>query len=294
MMPLSPPRPPQAPLTALRAFEAAGRHGSFTRAAEELSITPGAVAQQIRKLEDWAGGRLFERHAQGVTLTALGARILPDLTRGFDTLGQATRMLRRKAGIASVRIAALPAIAQLWLSPRLTALRAALPEVELSIHALDICPPLARGEVDLAIYPGGPEHGRVTVLSENHLIPVAAPQVAETIATPDDLARAPLIHDLAWKQDWSTWLGANGIQAIEAERGPTHSLYSIAVERCVAGDGILIGHSALIGRQLAEGSLRALFPDLAVPALPICLTTAAADDGDGLPASVVAAITTAA
>ena len=130
-MTLSPPRPPAIPLTALRAFEAAARHESFPRAAEELGVTPGAIAQQIKKLEGWLGVQLFGRHAQGVSLTPEAARALPALTQGFDTLGQAVQGLRQGAATTTVRIAALPAVAQLWLSPRLSALRAQVPGCDL-------------------------------------------------------------------------------------------------------------------------------------------------------------------
>ena len=93
-MHLSPPRATTAPLNALRAFEAAGRHGSFQRAAEELCVTPGAVAQQIKKLESWAGVLLFERHSQGVTLTPLARRLMPELRAGLEALGTVSQALR--------------------------------------------------------------------------------------------------------------------------------------------------------------------------------------------------------
>ncbi len=269
------------PLNALRAFEAAGRHGSFLRAAEELSVTPGAIAQQIKKLEDWVGGPLFQRHAQGVSLTDLGMRALPHMTSAFDSLGLAAQELRREVGTATIRIAALPAIAQLWLSPRLSDLHRMLPDVDLSIHALDICPPLNRGAFDLSVYPSDlalQPQGQTRVLAQNALLPVAAPDLAKTISRPEDLQSASLLHDLAWRDDWETWLKAQMIDGVETARGPTHSLYSIAIERCIEGDGVLIGHSALIERPLRQGQLVAVFDNRSVPAAPICL---AAPDATG-------------
>lgn len=274
-MPLSPPRPSTAPLNALRALEAAGRHGSFLRAAEELSVTPGAVAQHIKKLEEWAGAALFDRHRHGVTLTPLGQQLMPELGRGFEALGLASQALRHGAERPEIRIAALPAIAQLWLSPRLSALGSRVAKVNLAIHALDAPPLLGRGEFDLAIYPADMvsqvEH-QSEVLSTNSLTPVASPDVASTIKTPDDLKGATLIHDLAWNSDWRTWMQAQDGFEGDATRGPSHSLYSIAVDRCVAGDGVLIGHTALIRDHLQRGTLHRVFPDRDVPWPAICLT----------------------
>ena len=121
IMTVSPPRPKGPPLNALRAFEAAARRGSFSAAADELCVTPGAVAQQVKSLEAWAGARLFLRHAQGVELTALGLDVLPGFVAAFDRLGEAAQALRSQAAPDTIGIAALPSIAQLWLSPRLPA-----------------------------------------------------------------------------------------------------------------------------------------------------------------------------
>lgn len=273
-MTLTPPRLSTVPLNALRAFEAAGRHGSFLRAAEELSVTPGAVAQQIKKLEDWAGVRLFNRHRHGVELTPLGRRLMPMLEKGFEALGSVAVALRHGADRPEIRIAALPAIAQLWLSPRLSALRAGTRDVNLTIQALDVPPMLERGEFDIAIYPESMVPDGVSeriVLSDNQLMPVATPEIAAQIKSPVDLTDAVLIHDLAWKQDWATWLEAQGIYGIATERGPTHSLYSIAVDRCIAGDGVLIGHSALIQQHLVSGDVCEVFPGRRTGAHAICL-----------------------
>lgn len=267
-MPLSPPRPSTAPLNALRALEAAGRHGSFLRAAEELSVTPGAVAQHIKKLEEWSGAALFERHRHGVSLTPLGQQLMPQLGRGFEALGLASQALRHGAERPEIRIAALPAIAQLWLSPRLSALGHGFDAVDLAIHALDTPPLLGRGEFDLAIYPEDmiiEGANKSAVLSLNALTPVASPDVADSIRTPEDLKSATLIHDLAWNTDWRHWMAAQDGFEVEVKRGPSHSLYSIAVERCVAGDGILIGHTALIRDHLERGALQRVFPDRDLP-----------------------------
>ena len=296
-MRLTPPRPNIAPLNALRAFEAAARHGSFLRAAEELSVTPGAIAQQIKKLEEWAGVRLFERLQHGVELTALGQRLLPQLEQSFQTLGLVSQTLRHGADRPEVRIAALPAIAQLWLSPMLSALRTTIAEVDLAIHALDVPPALGRGEFDLAIYPAAMfanDTAQTIPLAENAMTPVAAPSVADAIDDLEDLTTATLIHDLAWKDDWETWLKTHPVPGLATGRGPTHSLYSIALERCVEGDGVLIGHTALIRRQLQEGTLRRVFPGRDVSGQAICMQKPRQDIIEPRVAKVIGAISSSA
>lgn len=145
------PRHPKGPhLNALRAFEAAARLGSFTAAAEELSITLGAVTQHIKTLEAWAETQLFIRNARGFKLTPLAEELLPGFTQAFDQLGFSVHALRNKAMPQKIKVAALPAIAQLWLAPRLGQLREVVPEISVSVVAMDTPPNLAR---DLLIWP---------------------------------------------------------------------------------------------------------------------------------------------
>ena len=124
-MALAPPRPKGPPLNALRAFEAAARLGSFAAAAEELSVTAGAISQHIKQIEGWAGTALFARRAQGVTLTSAGRTLLAPLTLAFDNISDATSLLRTLSPKPTLNIATLPSIAQLWLQPRLAQVRAA-------------------------------------------------------------------------------------------------------------------------------------------------------------------------
>ncbi|MEM7213457.1 MAG: LysR family transcriptional regulator [Pseudomonadota bacterium] len=280
---LTPPRPAAAPLNALRALEAAGRHGSFLRAAEELNVTPGAIAQQIKKLETWAGVDLFERHPQGVALTPLGLRLMPSLEEAFLALGTVSQRLRHAGERAEIRIAALPAIAQLWLTPRMTDLRRQVPDADFAIHALDAVPTLKRGEFDLAIYPMNmltDMDPAPQILCENLLAPVAAPELAATIRSVEDLESATLIHDLAWREDWQTWFNGQNLEHAAPGRGPAHSLYSMAVERCIAGDGLMIGHTALIQQHLNSGTLLRVFPASEVPWHALCLVRSSVNPPD--------------
>lgn len=272
-MPVAPHRPKGPPLNALRAFEAAARLGGFARAGEELSVTPAAIAQHVKALEAWAGAPLFERRSQGVGLTPLGASVAEDFRRAFDALGLAQRALRARAALAAVNIAALPSVAQLWLSPRLPALRRAAPGVTISVTALEHPPNLAREMFDLSLFfRASPAGGRV--LAEDRIFPVCAPGVAARLRAPADLMGETLLFDSEWDDDWPLWLAAAGI-AGEAPRGPVFSLYSLALEEARNGAGVLIGHAPLVAHDLATGALvRPFGPEVAMPA-PLCLEVAA-------------------
>jgi LysR family glycine cleavage system transcriptional activator len=251
-MSVSPPRPKGPPLTALRAFEAAARLGGFARAAEELGVTAGAVTQQIKGLEDWIGAELFERQAQGVRLSLLGARVAADFTAAFDDLGRAVQGLRTAAGGKVVHIATLPSIAHLWLSPRLPMIRRALPDVTVSITAIETPPNLLRDTFDVGIFYSDAAAGPLVMpIEADEIFPVCAPDLAAGLRVPDDLANVPLIGDSTWAQDWDIWLGQSGA----AGQGATYSLYSLAVAEAVQGAGVLIGHKALVAAYLQAGSL---------------------------------------
>ena len=243
------------PLGALAPFEAALRHGGFTAAAGALGVSPGAVAQQVRRVEDWSGRALFDRHSRGVTPTPEAAAVLPalgDALQGFAPL-MAT------LGAAPVRIAALPAVAQLWLAPRLPALRAAL-GVSVSVTALERPPEAKRAPYDLAVFfaeTGG------AVLEPDALVPVCAPALAARLRTAADLAGVPILTDAVWSGDWRAWAGV-ATPGRPAPRGVAHSLYALAVDEAVAGAGVLMGHSALLRRHLAAGTLVAPL----MPAVP--------------------------
>lgn len=260
-MPVTPPRPKDLPLTALRAFEAAARLGSFALAAGELGVTAGAITAHVKTLEAALGAPLFQRTARGVRLTALGQSSLPAFTDAFDVLGQAVQSLRSAAAPRTVHIATLPAIAQLWLSPRLPALRAAAPDIEISITALETPPNLKRTPYDLSLFYGPEPDGAI---SQDILFPVCAPAIAARLSSPADLAQIPCLSDAVWSEDWALWLSAAGYGF--APRGPVFSLYALAVEETVNGAGALIGHGDLIADHLARGTLVAPFPQrLALP-----------------------------
>lgn len=254
-MSLSPPRPRPAPLNALRAFEAAARLGGFAAAAEELSVTPGAVAQQVKALEAHLGAELFHRRAQGVALTALGRRAAAEFSDAFDQLGAAMQAVRSAARPEEARIAALPAIAQLWLSPRLPAIRAAHLGAAISVVALERPPDLRREDFDMAIFfAPAPGAARVIEGPEAEATPVCAPALAASLRDEADLAHVARLTDAAWAGDWDRWKPGGPPAA-----GAVFSLYALAVEEAANGAGVLIGRTPLVDRRLADGSLVAPF-----------------------------------
>ena len=263
-MPVKPPRPRLPSLNALRAFEAATRCGSFVKAADELGVTPGAVTQQIRQLEAWLGFPLFRRLAQGVAPTEAALEALPKLTRGFDTLAQAVQGLRDSHGGRALTIAALPCIAQLWLSPRLAALRRVWPDLQVSISAMEQPPDPRREPHDLAIFYRDAEAAPdgMMALEADAILPVCSPALAERIGSVADLAGQTLLHDAVWRGDWARWLAfAGGSSGVDPTRGPSFSLYSLALDAALSGSGVLMGRASLIGRHLADGRLVAPFAE---------------------------------
>lgn len=261
-MAAKPPRPRLPSLNALRAFEAAARLESFTEAAAELGVTPGAVTQQVRQLEAALGVPLFQRLPQGVVPTVAARDALPRLTRGFDILAQAAQSLRDSHGSRAVTIAALPCIAQLWLSPRLAALQRERPDLHISITAMEEPPDPRRDPHDLVIFYREPDAlpGALALPDTDAIQPVCVPALAATIASPADLAGQTLLHDGVWGEDWARWLAfAGGAGAIDATRGPRFSLYSLALDAALSGSGILMGRASLIDRYLADGRLVAPF-----------------------------------
>lgn len=253
-MAVAPPRPKDIPLNALRAFEAAARLGGFAAAAQELGVTPGAITAHIKTLEAVLGAALFDRTPRGVQLNGLGRKVLPSFTAAFDGLGLAVQTLRNEATPSAVHIAALPSLAQLWLSPRLPALRAAAPDISISITAMEAPPNLKRTPYDLSLFYSDDSGG---ALSRDVIFPVCSPGLAARLWSPRDLSQVSLLSDSSWADDWAVWSAAAGCEC--TPRGPVFSLYTLAVEETVNGAGVLMGHEALVALHLASGELVAPF-----------------------------------
>lgn len=256
-MAVIPPRPKGPPLNALRAFEAAARYESFLTAAAELSVTPGAIAQQIKSLEAWAQCELFERHANGVRLSVHGRTLLPRVSAGFDLLGHAAQDLRRLSAPTECRIATLPSIAQLWLLPLLPKLRAAFPNLTISITAMEVAPNLIRDPFDIALFFDLPARAGVAVaeLTKASCSPACSPVLARKLRSASDLARTPLLHDATWRNQWAAWLERAGVSQVDGTHGAVFSLYSLAVEEAKNGAGVLMARHPLVHEALRVKAL---------------------------------------
>ncbi|AWN51717.1 LysR family transcriptional regulator [Methylobacterium sp. 17Sr1-1] len=269
-------------LNALRAFEAAARHGGYVAAARELHVTPAAIGAQVKGLEAWLGRPLFHRRPNGLCLTPEGRAVLPSLTTAFDAVNQAVRVMRAVARPRSLTLAALPCIAQLWLAPRLPGLQAAF-DLDVAILTRDDPPDYARERVDLGLYFGEAPAGCTgVVLAQDNLFPVCSPSLAAALRHPRDLSAATLLHDSVWREDWPRWLAHHGTGALRPAREAAFSLYGIALDAALAGHGVLIGHSALVGEALAAGRLVAPFGDRVVAGAPLRLIVPEGGEGERL------------
>lgn len=255
-MAVAPPRPKGPPLNALRAFEAAGRLESFVLAGEELSVTPGAISQHIKALEAWIDTPLFQRNANGVSLTDAGQSLLPQFTQAFDTLGKAVRALNAIRPTAEIHIATMPSLAQLWLPSRLARIRREHPDLQLSVTALETPPNLGRELFDLSLFLREPE-GRdgETIICIDEVFPVCSPELAKDLTNFRQLIDHQLLIDRTWAEDWEIWIKSADVSLQRPKTGAAYSLYSLALEEAKAGAGILMGHGCLVESALDNGSL---------------------------------------
>jgi LysR family glycine cleavage system transcriptional activator len=245
-------------LNALRAFEAAARHLSMVRAAEELHVTPGAVSQQIKQLEDALGQSLFKR-GKVLALSDAGRTALPLLSDAFDRLERVAAQLRAGGNDGPLVISTPPTFAARWLVPRLEDFQTRHPEIELRLLATRRVVDFAVEDVDLAVRFGtGDFPGlRVERLMPEAIIPVAAPSLAEGVATAADIARRPLLDDELHTgnqiiPDWETWLASQGVALAAPLRVQHFGDANLIIQAATAGLGI-----ALVWRSLVEDDLSA-------------------------------------
>lgn len=254
---MSPPRLP--PNAALRAFEAAARHVSFRRAAEELRLTESAVSHQVRHLEETLGLKLFERHPRGLSLTEAGSRYFAVVREALDRIASATVELQGGAA-ATLRVSALTAFAVGWLIPRLKAFQARHPNLDLDLQTSDRVVDLRREKIDVALrYGSGPWPGLQAVeLVAETLQPLCAPALAAGLREPADLLRQPLLRNTQHPEEWGLWLAGVGLAAPEG--GPGFESSTLVLEAATQGLGVALGRRPLSARKLAAGELVAPFP----------------------------------
>ncbi|MBE9606127.1 LysR family transcriptional regulator [Acetobacteraceae bacterium H6797] len=247
------------PLGELTAFEAAARHASFTRAAEELSLTQGAISRLIKALEARLAIMLFERVRQRVVLTEAGRAYLADIEPLLGALGDATqRAMSAGGGEAVLNLATLPTFGAQWLIPRLPGFLAAHPGVVVNLSTRVLPVDFAREGFDAAIHVGQPSWPGVRALHlmDEEVIPVASPGYREAMGLrgPADLARAVLLHQATRPMAWVDWFAAQGVEAA-GYRGPRFEQFGLVAEAAAVGMGVGLLPRFLIEEKLAAGRL---------------------------------------
>ncbi|MQX35266.1 transcriptional regulator GcvA [Roseospira navarrensis] len=251
------------PLNALRAFAAAARHLSFTRAAEDLHVTQAAVSHQVKALEDYLGVPLFRRGTRAIHLTEAGQRYARKVQDAFRALHEATDALLAQQDSGRLVVTAMTSFAAKWLIPRLGDFLSGHPEIELRLETgMDVVD-LLGGEADVALRLGtGPYPDlHAEVLMRDEVFPVCAPALlggTHPLREPADLAHHVLLQDGGL--DWGVWLKAAGVTGgIDPYHGPGFLDSTMSIQAAVAGHGVLLGRTVLIADELASGRLVAPF-----------------------------------
>jgi LysR family glycine cleavage system transcriptional activator len=248
------------PLSALRAFEAAARHGSFKRAADELAVTPTAISHSIRALEEHTGLRLFVRQVRQVALTEAGAQLYPVLRQGFDAVEAVLERLTQANKRERITISATHAFTAKWLVPRVARFHALHPDIDLQLHASDETVDLDTHGVDVAVRYGSGSYPGLTaeVMFADVYAPVANPILGVTSTAA--LQTLPLIH-FDWKKSipanptWERWFAQTGLQWHPSRGQLRYSDEGHAIQAAVAGQGIALLSLALVAEDIAAGYL---------------------------------------
>jgi len=248
------------PLSALRAFEAAARHRSARRAADELSVTATAISHQLRTLEDWLGVPLFLRKPRQLELTAAGRELLGDVGNAFDVMAGAVARLRAVPQRRHVTLSTTPAVASRWLLPHVGRLREQHPGLDLHIHVTHEPVALDGHSADIAIrYGSGRWPGLVThKLFDNHFVPACSPSLK--LKRVQDLPRHGLLHFLSSQIrsapiGWAEWQKLAKVRGLDPGAGPVFSDETHTVSAAIAGQGVALMSRALIADELRQGTL---------------------------------------
>lgn len=260
------------PLNALRAFEAAARHLSFKRAAEELNVTPAAIGHQVKGLEEILGVQLFRRLNRGLVLSGAGQSCLEDLREGFSRLARAVDTLQAHGHDQVLTITVAPSFAAKWLIPRLHRFRARYPDISVRLDTDFAEIDLVRSDIDLALRFGSGDYPGLCAdrLMGEELFPVCSPRLTQGpngVRTLDDLRRCTLLHivgetrDATW-MDWPTWLATANCKGVRGEAGPRYTQSIMAVQAAIEGHGVALAPASIVSDDLATGRLVKPFADM--------------------------------
>lgn len=258
------PRAALPPLNAIRAFEAAARLGSLSRAADELHVTHGAISRQVRLLEDAVGTALFVRAGRGLRLTGAGERLRDAAGDAFDALHGAIAAIQRPDGGSALVLGCPGSLLARWMIPRLPRLADALPALtlHLSPHEGTFAPALAG--IDAALLIGSapwPDAWQVHTLAAERIGPVLSPRLADAARiaalTPADLLDEPLLHTASRPQAWPAWAARAGVEAGAPRLGTGFEHLYFLLEAATAGLGVAIAPEELVADDIAAGRLLA-------------------------------------
>lgn len=247
------------PLNALKAFEAVARHLSVKMAAEELSVTPGAVSQMLKNLERHLGVKLFERVTRGIYLTDAGRDYLPAIRNAFRQIAEASRRVTVSSDTGVLTVSVTPFFASAWLVPRMKSFQDEHPEIDLQIVASSTLADFSREGIDVAVrhglgrYPGLRSDRVVTV----EMIAVGAPSLVEERGLPiepKDLIDWPKVHD-ADRKGWSLWFAAHCVDESKPPRGPSFNDTALLLKAIESGQGVGLLPAAMVATELAGGTL---------------------------------------
>ena len=254
------------PLNSLRAFEAAARLLSFKAAAEELAVTPGAVSQQIRSLEEDLGVKLFDRAVRSVSLTDAGRALQPSLTESFLQIRDALEVVRPTVSTMMTLESAGPIISK-WILPRLYGFSEQHPDLQVNIQSVAHVREFGShsADVTLRLAPDVSAPGRHAVkICHEHLLPLCSPDLVESLdlRKPADILRAPLLHDTSPlnfedEPSWTDWFVHHGMDPVECQRGMRFDKHTgdQAIEAAANGAGVVFGRYFLAQKDLESGRL---------------------------------------
>ncbi len=247
-------------IQALQAFEAAARHESFTRAAQELSLTQGAVCRQVAGLESLVGVPLFQRVRRGVRLTDAGERYSRLVRRQLDALERGTQALMAHQTGGVLELAVVPTFATRWLLPRVRDLNARQPSVQINMATRTHPFLFEDTEFDAAIYSGDPRWPgtQAHFLMHENPLPVCSPRLATGPLDPHAIAGLPLLQQSTRPTAWRDWFASAGVSASASTAGMRLELFSMLAQAASDGMGVALIPPFLISHELADGALTIL------------------------------------
>jgi LysR family transcriptional regulator, glycine cleavage system transcriptional activator len=249
------------PLSSLRVFEAAARHSSFRKAADELNLTASAVSHGVQTLENWLGVELFAREARGLRLTGAGEIYAPLVNQALSLLAKATEQLPGRKATGTLALSCAPSFATRILLPRLGKFAAQFPDVSVTIDTSHRLVDLALDDFDAAIryFANEKPASNWTLLAEEMLIPVCSPELKRKLrltADPRQLTQVPLIHVTSVSVDWSHWFRANGVEPPPTiDNGLSVDNMQMGSDAAIRGLGVVLGRLPILDNDLASGQL---------------------------------------